>query len=125
VRFEDNVLLKAAVSSPGDGRVLVVDGGGSMRCALLGDSIAQLARGNGWAGIVLNACVRDEDALDVLGLGIRALGTCPRPSRKEGGGAVDVSVTFGQATFAPGSLLYADADGVVVVAGRGTPAAGD
>jgi regulator of ribonuclease activity A len=109
------VLLKAAVSEPGDGQVLVVDGGGSLRYALLGDNIALLARDNGWAGIVLNACVRDAVALDALGLGIKALGTCPRPSHKEGEGEVDVPVTFGDATFTPGALLYADDDGVVVL----------
>jgi regulator of ribonuclease activity A len=113
--FEDNVLLRNAVSTPGDGQVLVVDGGGSMRYALLGDNIALLARDNGWAGIVLNACVRDADALDALGLGVKALGTIPRPSKKDGDGEVDVPVTFGEATFTPGALLYADADGVVVL----------
>jgi regulator of ribonuclease activity A len=112
--FEDNVLLKNAASTPGDGQVLVVDGGGSMRYALLGDNIALLARDNGWAGIVLNACVRDAEALDALGLGVKALGTNPRPSKKDGDGEVDVPVTFGEATFTPGALLYADADGVVV-----------
>jgi regulator of ribonuclease activity A len=113
--FEDNVLLKAAVSEPGHGRVLVVDGGGSLRYALLGDNIAQLARDNGWAGLVLNACVRDAVALDELGLGVKALGTCPRPSRKDGDGEAGVPVTFGDATFTPGALVYADEDGVVVV----------
>lgn len=112
---EDNVLLKRAVSEPGDGRVLVVDGGGSLRCALLGDSIAKLARDNGWAGIVLNACVRDSVALDELGLGVKALGTNPRPSRKEGAGAVDVPVTFGEVTFVPWATLAADEDGVIVL----------
>jgi regulator of ribonuclease activity A len=95
--------------------VLVVDGGGSLRYALLGDNIALLARDNGWAGIVLNACVRDAVALDALGLGVKALGTCPRPSRKDGDGEVDVPVTFGDATFTPGAVLYADEDGVVVL----------
>jgi regulator of ribonuclease activity A len=112
--FEDNVLLKNAASTPGDGQVLVVDGGGSMRYALLGDNIALLARDNGWVGIVLNACVRDAEALDALGLGVKALGTNPRPSKKNGDGEVDVPVTFGEATFTPGALLYADADGVAV-----------
>lgn len=95
--------------------MLVVDGGGSMHYALLGDNIALLARDNGWAGVVLNACVRDAVALDALGLGVKALGTCPRPSRKDGAGDVDVPVTFGGATFEPGALLYADDDGVIVL----------
>jgi regulator of ribonuclease activity A len=114
---EDNVLLKQQVSAPGDGRVLVVDGGGSFRCALLGDTIARLARENGWAGIVLNACVRDAATLDKLGFGVKALGTNPRPSGKRGDGEVDVPVTFGEVTFEPGALLHADADGVVVLRG--------
>src|SRR5690349_18015563 len=113
--FEDNVLVRRAVAAPGEGRVLVVDGGGSMRCALLGDNIAALARDHGWAGIVLNACVRDSVALDALGLGVKALGTNPRPSRKGGEGEVDVPVTFGGITFTPGAQLYADEDGVVVL----------
>lgn len=113
--YEDNVLLKRTVSEPGEGRVLVVDGGGSVRCALLGDSIAKLALDSGWAGLVLNACVRDSAALDELGLGVKALGTNPRPSRKDGAGAVDVPVAFGEVTFVPGATLVADEDGVVVL----------
>jgi regulator of ribonuclease activity A len=112
---EDNVLLKQHLSQRGEGRVLVVDGGGSTRCALLGDTIAQLARENRWAGIVLNACVRDSKTLDALDFGIKALGTNPRPSAKRGNGEVDVPVTFGDATFVPGAMLYADEDGVVVL----------
>jgi regulator of ribonuclease activity A len=115
--FEDNVVLKATVSKPGDGRVLVVDGGGSMRYALLGDNIATIARDNGWAGVVLNACVRDSVALDELGFGVKALGTNPRPSPKGGEGEVDVPVTFGEVTFEPGAQLYADEDGVIVLPG--------
>jgi regulator of ribonuclease activity A len=114
--FEDNVLVKQRVSEPGDGRVLVVDGGGSFRCALVGDNVAGLALENGWAGLVLNACVRDVDALARLELGIKAIGTCPRPSGKTGEGEVDVPVSFGNATFTPGAMLHADADGVVVTA---------
>jgi regulator of ribonuclease activity A len=113
--LEDNVLLRRCVEQPGDGRVLVVDGGGSLRCALLGDSIAGIALANGWAGIVVHGCVRDAAALDELGLGVKALGTNPRPSGKDGSGAVDVPVEFGAAVFSPGALLYADEDGVVAV----------
>jgi regulator of ribonuclease activity A len=112
--LEDNVLLRARATEAGEGRVLVVDGGGSIRCALLGDTIAKLALESGWAGIVVNGCVRDAAALGTVGLGVKALGTNPRPSRKEGGGAVDVPVLFGGATFEPGALLHADDDGVVV-----------
>jgi regulator of ribonuclease activity A len=114
--FEDNVLVKQRVAEPGGGRVLVVDGGGSFRCALVGDSVAGTAAANGWAGLIMNACVRDVAALAELPIGIKAIGTCPRPSGKTGEGELDVVVTFGHAQFAPGALLYADDDGVVVVA---------
>ena len=114
---EDNVLVRQRAGEPGEGRVLVVDAGGSLRCALVGDSIAQLALDSGWAGIVLHGCVRDSQALDRVGLGIKALGTNPRPSRKEGAGAVESPVTFGGVTFEPGAMLHADEDGVVVVPG--------
>jgi regulator of ribonuclease activity A len=113
--YEDNVLVRQMLGSPGDGRVLVVDAGGSLRCALVGDNLAQLGIDNGWAGIVLNGCVRDSVALDGLGLGIKALGTNPRPSAKRGDGELDVAVTFGDVTFTPGALLHADEDGVVVL----------
>jgi regulator of ribonuclease activity A len=112
----DNVLLRARVSEPGQGRVLVVDGGGSFRCALLGDNIAATAVENGWAGIVVYGCVRDVAALAELPIGIKALGTNPRPSGKSGGGDVDVPVTFGGAEFSPGAILHADDDGVIVLA---------
>jgi regulator of ribonuclease activity A len=112
---EDNVLVRHQVGEPGDGRVLVVDGGGSMRCALLGDSIAALARANGWAGVVIHGCVRDVAALEELGLGVKALGSNPRPSRKSGAGEVGVPVSFGGITFSPGARLAADADGIVVL----------
>jgi regulator of ribonuclease activity A len=115
--YEDNVLLRRCSEEAGDARVLVVDGGGSLRCALLGDTIAQRALDNGWAGIVLNGCIRDAAALDALQLGVKAIGTNPRPSRKEGAGARDVPVSFGGATFEPGALLYADPDGVAVLVG--------
>ena len=114
--FEDNVLLRALVSEPADGRVLVVDGGGSFACALLGDNIAELAVSNGWAGIVVNGCVRDIVALAELPIGIKALGTNPKPSAKADDGEVGVPVTFGGAEFAPGALLHADDDGVIVLA---------
>ena len=113
--YEDNVLLRAQVSEPGDGRVLVVDGGGSFGCALLGDTIAGLAVSNGGAGVIVNGCVRDVVALAKLPIGIKALGTNPRPSGKAGSGEVDVRVTFGGAEFAPGATLHADDDGVIVL----------
>jgi len=113
--FEDNVLLRRLVSGRGDGRVLVVDGGGSTRVALVGDNIASLALGNGWAGLLLNGCVRDSATLRTLAIGIKALGTQPKPSAKNGDGEVDVPVTFGGVTFTPGARLVSDDDGVVVI----------
>ena len=115
---EDNVLVKQRVGEPGDGRVLVVDGGGSRRVALVGDMIAGLAGENGWVGLVINGCVRDVDALGQLELGVVALGSNPRPSGKTGAGEVDVPVAFGGVTFAPGDVVHADADGVVVLTPR-------
>ena len=114
---EDNVLVRDQASRPGEGRVLVVDGGGSLRCALLGDSIAALARESGWAGVVVNGCVRDTVALDELGLGVKALGSNPRPSGKRGAGEVGVPVSFGGITLMPGARLVADEDGVIVLPG--------
>jgi regulator of ribonuclease activity A len=113
--LEDNALLKKILATPGEGRVLVIDGGGSLRIALLGDNIASIALENGWAGIVLNACVRDSAVLRTLAIGIKALGTHPKPSSKTGEGEVDVPVTFGGVTFTPGARVVCDDDGVVVV----------
>ena len=112
---EDNVVLKRHLGEPGKGRVLVLDGGGSRRVALLGDMVAGLAAANGWAGVVVNGCVRDVVALRALDVGIKALGTNPRPSGKAGAGEVDVPVDFGGITFEPGAMLYSDDDGVVVL----------
>lgn len=111
---EDNVLVRAALEEPGEGRVLVVDGGGSLGCALLGDQIGELARMKGWVGIVVYGCVRDARALRELPVGIRALATNPRKSAKRGEGERDVPVTFAGVTFAPGHHLCADEDGIVV-----------
>lgn len=120
--FEDNVLVRRALSEEGAGKVLVVDGGGSLRAALVGDIIAGLAAGNGWAGIVLNGAVRDVDALGGLEIGIKALGSIPRKSGKAGAGEADVPVSFGGARFVPGHWAYSDADGVVASARRLHPA---
>lgn len=112
---EDNALLKDVLSTPGQGRVLVVDGGGSLHTALMGDLIAASAVANGWAGVVINGAVRDVAALALLDLGIKALGSNPRKSTKTGAGERDVIVSFGGATFTPGARLVADDDGVVVL----------
>lgn len=111
---DDNVLVREMLAQPGNGRVLVVDGGGSLRCALLGDQLATLACENGWSGIVVNGAVRDAEALSTIDVGVKALATCPRRSAKNGLGQRDVPVAFGGVTFAPGDWLAADADGIVV-----------
>jgi regulator of ribonuclease activity A len=112
---EDNVLVKRRLGEPGDGAVLVVDGGGSLRVALVGGIVAGLARDNGWAGVVIHGCVRDVASLKDIRLGIMALGSTPRPSGKSGSGELDVLVTFGGMTFRPGAMLFGDDDGIVVV----------
>jgi regulator of ribonuclease activity A len=113
--FQDNALVKKVLSEPGNGAVLVVDGGGSLHTALVGDLIAALAQDNGWAGLVVNGAVRDTEALAGLDIGIKALGSNPRKSAKLAAGQVDVAVSFGGVTFRPGDHLYSDEDGVVVV----------
>ena len=117
--YEDNALVKRVLSQPGAGQVLVVDGGGSLRTALVGDVIAGLGERNGWAGLVLHGAVRDVVTLGELPIGIKALGTNPRKSGKTGAGEVDVPVSFGSVTFAPGDFLFSDADGIVVVTPTG------
>lgn len=112
--FQDNALVKAVLSTPGDGAVLVVDGAGSLHTALVGDLIADSARGNGWAGIIVNGAVRDAATLRTLDIGIKALGTNPRKSTKTGAGDRDVVVEFGGIRFVPGEIAYSDDDGIVV-----------
>lgn len=113
--FQDNALLKSVLSEPGDGAVLVIDGGGSLHTALVGDLIAELARSNGWSGLIVNGAVRDAAALRGIDLGIKALGTNPRKSTKTGAGDRDVEIALGGVTFVPGEVAYSDDDGVVVV----------
>lgn len=112
--FEDNVVLKSVLSSPGDGAVLVVDGGGSLKRALMGDMIAELAVDNGWSGVLINGAVRDRAALAQLPLGVKALGSNPRKSVKEGAGDKDLEVKFDDVTFRPGAMVYCDEDGILV-----------
>lgn len=114
--FEDNSLVRAALETPGQGRVLVVDGGGSMRCALVGDQLAQLGVKNGWSGVIVYGCIRDSRAIGTMDIGAFALGTHPLKSIKKGAGDADLAVSFGGVTFAPGEFVYADEDGVVVSA---------
>lgn len=112
--FEDNTLVRELLLQDGGGAVLVVDGGGSTRCALLGGNLGELAERQGWAGVIVYGCVRDSLELADCEVGVLALGTHPRKSVKRGEGQVDVPVTFGGVTFAPGGWVYADADGVLV-----------
>lgn len=114
---EDNSRVKELLATSGKGRVLVVDGGGSLRCALLGDLIGASAVKNGWEGVIVYGCVRDVDALVQLDLGVHALAAIPLKSVRRGVGEVDVPVSFGGLTFKTGEFIYADNNGVIV-AGR-------
>lgn len=111
---DDNSKVREMLEAPGQGRVLVVNGGGSMRCALLGDMLGDLAVENGWAGVIVHGCVRDSEALCKLPLGVRARATHPRKSVKTGKGEVEVALAFGGATISPGDMIYVDADGILV-----------
>lgn len=112
--FEDNTAVRATLETPGQGQVLVVDGGASLNCALVGDMLGLLAVQNGWAGVVVNGCVRDTVQLARLPLGVKALAAHPRRSSKGGEGEQGVSLTFAGVTVQPGDWIYADADGLLV-----------
>jgi len=111
---EDNSLVKACVGEPGGSRVIVVDGGGSLRRALLGDMLAEQAAANGWAGLVIHGAIRDVDQIAATALGVQALGCCPLKTEKLGMGQRDVPVTIAGVTIAPGDYVYADNNGVIV-----------
>jgi len=111
---DDNSKVREMLELPGEGRVLVINGGGSMQCALLGDMLSEMAVSNGWSGIVVHGCVRDSEALGKLALGVKARATHPRKSVKAGKGDTQVTLAFGGVTVAPGDMVYADADGVLV-----------
>ncbi|MGH8806970.1 MAG: ribonuclease E activity regulator RraA [Noviherbaspirillum sp.] len=112
--FEDNVLVRATLETPGNGDVLVVDGGGSLRCALVGGNLGVLAEKNGWAGIIVSGCIRDSDEINACEIGVRALATHPQRSVRKGAGDRDLAVTITGVTVRPGNWIYADADGVLV-----------
>lgn len=114
--FEDNSLVRTAFAEDGKGKVLVIDGGGSLRCALVGDQLAILAAKNGWEGAIVYGCIRDSGDIDGIDIGVRALDTHPQKSIKKNVGDRDVAVTFGGVTFHPGEHVYADEDGIVVSA---------
>jgi len=114
--FEDNSFVAEKVKSPGEGKVLVVDGEASMRCSLLGDQLAAAAIKNGWAGILINGCLRDVEIIAPMELGVIALASIPRKTVKAQQGEVDVPVNFAGAEFVPGHYLYADRTGILVAA---------
>jgi len=113
---DDNSLVRAAVETPGEGRVLVVDGGAAMEYALFGGNLGKLAEENGWAGVVVHGCVRDAVELRQCRIGVKALATHPKRSDKRGFGESDVVLRFAGVTVSPGEWLYADEDGIVVSA---------
>lgn len=112
--YEDNALVKTVLGTPGDGAVLVVDGNGSLRTALMGDMIAENAVANGWAGVVINGAIRDRLALAKLPFGVKALGSNPKKSSKTGRGEVDVPVVIDGVHIEPGNMIYCDPDGILV-----------
>ncbi|EIE24178.1 regulator of ribonuclease activity, partial [Coccomyxa subellipsoidea C-169] len=112
--FENNPLVRKALEEGGEGRVLAVDGGGSLRCALLGDNIAEMAYKNGWSGILINGCIRDSEDIGKMPLGVKALNTYPLKSSKRDHGLTNVPLTFAGVQISPGDYLYADKDGVLV-----------
>ena len=112
--FEDNVLVRALLETKGEGRVLVIDGGGSMRCALVGGNLGQLAQNMGWSGIVVNGCIRDVDEINACDVGVRALGSHPIKSNKKGIGEKHVPVHIAGSLILDGEWLYADSDGILV-----------
>ena len=112
--FEDNSVVKSTLAGPGNGQVLVVDGSGSMRCALLGDLLGAMARDNGWRGVLVNGCVRDVEILKTIDIGVLALNRHPVRSNKRGEGDLNIPVRFNGVNFRTGQFLYADENGVVV-----------
>lgn len=113
---EDNSRVKELLATPGKGKVLVVDGGGSLRCALMGDMIGESAVQHGWEGVIIYGCVRDVDALAELDLGVQAIAAIPLKSVRKGVGETGLDVTFGGVTFVQGQYVYADNNGVIVSA---------
>ncbi|KZV27608.1 regulator of ribonuclease-like protein 3 [Dorcoceras hygrometricum] len=112
--FEDNVLVREFLEGKGNGRVLVVDGGGSTKCALLGGNLGQFAQDNGWSGIVVNGCIRDVDEINCCDIGVRALATHPKKSKKRGLGERHIPIQIAGEEIHDGEWLYADGDGVII-----------
>ena len=116
--LDDNALVRQVLERPGQGAVLVVNGGGSLKRALVGDNLAKLAIDNGWAGIVVHGVIRDSGVIDSMGIGIKAMGVIPLRADRDAIGEIDIPTAFGGVIFTPGDWLYADEDGVVVSAQR-------
>ena len=112
--FEDNTYIKQAFEEDGSGKVLVVDAGGSLRCAMMGDQVAALGKGHGWEGIIIYGCIRDSVAVGELDFGVKALATIPRKTIKRQQGIRDIPVHFAEVTFTPGHYVYSDEDGILV-----------
>jgi regulator of ribonuclease activity A len=111
---EDNALVRTVLETPGDGNVLVVDGGGSLRRALVGGQLGLLAQDNGWAGIIVDGCIRDTDEINACDIGVRALAAHPQKSSKKGAGERNLRVHIAGVPVSPGDWIYADADGILV-----------
>jgi len=114
--FEDNSLVRKQLEQPGNGRVLVVDGGGSTRCAMVGDILAQMGTDNGWSGIIVYGCIRDSGVIATISIGVKAIDTMPIKSVKKGEGEIDIAVHFADVDFIPGQYVYADEDGIILSA---------
>lgn len=112
--FEDNSKVKETLATQGAGRVLVVDGGASMRCALLGDMIAKSACDNGWAGVIVYGCVRDVDEIARMDIGVMALSSIPKKSVRKGAGEMNISLNIGGVLIDDGAWIYADNNGIIV-----------
>ena len=116
--LDDNALVRQVLERPGHGAVLVINGGGSLKRALVGDNLAKLAVDNGWAGIIVHGAIRDSGVIDTMGVALKALGTIPMRADRDAIGEIDIPIAFGGVIFTPGDWLYADEDGVVVSAQR-------
>ena len=115
--FEDNSLVRQQLETAGNGRVLIIDGGGSMRCAMVGDLLAKLGADNDWSGIIVYGCIRDSGVIATIDIGVKAMATHPLKSVKKGVGEIDVPVHFADVDFIPGQYVYADEDGVILSPG--------
>ena len=112
--LDDNALVRQALERPGQGAVLVVNGGGSLKRALVGDNLAKLAIDNGWAGLIIHGAVRDTGVINTMKIGVKAVGTIPLRADREAIGEIDIPTSFGSVIFTPGEWLYADEDGLII-----------